>query len=409
MPRQLPWLNKGGGGQTQVKQSPKPRAGTKASSHIDDDFFDGTVLAGSSKGKIMTVGNDEDSGNNLPDFSEEFLAPRSDSRTKDALRKQRAPSSSPPPIADHSQPQIEYMRKGASKFDLRDDEWMMVEDEFLETAKLFTRHLHIAEYEKLKERIEAKKNDQVMAARPVVPGGKMSIEGIMKKKAEVQEKRQRKAIRDVFTSQDDEDDDDTTVHHSNVRKAAPSITNRATSTPNRRPPIPPTAHDTDSDDLDAPRPSFKQPFAGQLATKPSLTNPTSSVSRPTEQRSALPAMPTNIPASVTPSFIKPTLFTPKHRVTVSQKSRASPFDMLDDYVPRAVPTNGREPSSTHLTSLVKSSTVPISKKEDVTDSWNSGLSKETAERISKRKAEREKERDGKRKDLKLEDIPTFLV
>jgi hypothetical protein len=83
--------------------------------------------------------------------------------------------------------------------------------------------------------------------------------------------------------------------------------------------------------------------------------------------------------------------------------------MLDDYVPRTAPTNGRDPSSTHLTSLVKSSTVPTSKKENVTDAWNAGLSKETAERISKRKAERERERDGKRKDLKLEDIPTFLV
>jgi hypothetical protein len=41
------------------------------------------------------------------------------------------------------------------------------------------------------------------------------------------------------------------------------------------------------------------------------------------------------------------------------------------------------------------------------DTRVSGLSKETAERIARRKAEREK--DGKKKNVGLDDIPTFLV
>jgi hypothetical protein len=46
----------------------------------------------------------------------------------------------------------------------------------------------------------------------------------------------------------------------------------------------------------------------------------------------------------------------------------------------------------------------------IKEEWGSGLSKETAERIAKRKAEREKEKDSKKKkNVGTDDIPTFLV
>ncbi|KAF2034977.1 hypothetical protein EK21DRAFT_55675 [Setomelanomma holmii] len=205
MPRQLPWLNKGAGSRTQVKQTPKARARTTTRDDIEDDFFDGTVLASPSKGKARATRSNEDSKDELPDPPARSSVRRANASNDVAVRRSRAPSSSPPPIQEFIQPQIEYMRTGISKFDLRDDEWMMVEDEFLETAKLFTRHLHIAEYKKLKERIEAKKK-QVGVARPVVAGEKMSFEGGMKEKAKAQEKKQQKAIRDVFVSRHDEDD-----------------------------------------------------------------------------------------------------------------------------------------------------------------------------------------------------------
>ncbi|OAK98565.1 hypothetical protein IQ06DRAFT_224785 [Phaeosphaeriaceae sp. SRC1lsM3a] len=198
MPRQLPWLNKGSGSRTQTKQPAKAKAGTAAPSDIDDDFFDGTVLAGASKGKGKAVQVDEESDKESP------ILTSTGSGSRDGVRKVRAPSSSPPPIADHVQPEVEEMRKGISKFELRDDEWMMVEDEFLETAKLFTRHMRLAEYQDLKEQIEAKKREQVQAPRQTVAGGKLSAEKSMKKKAEVQEKRQRKALQDVFALQDDD-------------------------------------------------------------------------------------------------------------------------------------------------------------------------------------------------------------
>jgi hypothetical protein len=383
MPRQLPWLNNGGGGRTQVKQPPKSRAGTKAPSDIDDDFFDGTVLASSHKGKGKAARNDSDSEDDLPDLPTKSSTSYTKFRAGDVSCKKRVPSSSPPPIADLIQPQVEYMRKGVSKFDLRDDEWMMVEDEFLETAKLFTRHLHIAEYDKLKERIEAKKKEQVQAVKPVVAGGKLSVEETMKKKAEVQAKRQHKAIRDVFASQDDEDE----------AENAPTTTKLAGSSrtaisASKRPSVQ-ASHDSDSDDLDASRPPRNCPI----------------ISKPVSASASILA------SSSTPG---PKSASPAPRVRGARKSRFN-VDMLDDYVPPANRTPIAEESKASTTPVRDTayvfktpvrSLLPVKPALDVRAS---GLSKETAERLAKRKAEREKERDGKKKSAKLEDIPTFLV
>jgi hypothetical protein len=380
-------LNTGGGSRTQVKQPPKAKPKT-IPSDIDDDFLDGTVLASSSKGKGKARQIEEDSDDDFPDLSAEPSTLRTKSRTRSGNRIQRALSSSPPVIADHELPQVEEMRKGVSKFDLRDDEWMMVEDEFLETAKLFTRHLHIAEYEKLKERIEEKKKEQVQGARPVVAGGKMSTEGSFKKKAEVQEKRQRKALLDVFASQEDGNEND----QASASVAKPTLTSPTLS---KRP----TAHDPDDDDdLDFSNPVFKRP------------------PRPTASKIAsYPASKSASPATPTPRFAKPAIPAPKPRATISRKSRATPFDMLDDYVPRA----NQPPSIPPVKSPISSSPVrpPVVQQKDsspvkpqIKEEWGSGMSKETADRIAKRKAEREKEREGKRKkNVGLDDIPTFLV
>jgi len=110
--------------------------------------------------------------------------------------------------------------------------------------------------------------------------------------------------------------------------------------------------------------------------------------------------------------------------------------MLDDYVP---PTNRTKPTSTTLPHNVPKvqfasgstppSILPVSPitahKEvyrrrsvslDDPDDWtsygrgSSGTNKETADRLAKRKAEREKNMVKKEKDktVKLEEIPTFL-
>lgn len=408
MPRQLPWANKGGGSRTQVKPPPQPAKKPRVTSDIDDDFFDGTVLANTRPGKGRTEDqSDDDDG--FPVIPTEPSTPRTGRKPGDAPRKERAQSSSPPPMADLEEPRVEMMRKGVSKFDLRDDEWMMVEDEFLETAKLFTRHLHIAEYERLKERIEEKKKEaEVAVARPVVPNAKMSVDRMMKEKAKMQEKRQREAIRDVFASQGD-DEDETVPSYIKARRTIPAKPFSM-------------AHDSDSDDLDASRPPAK---------RPSLTGKVSSTStlppRPDPSRSAILTEDTPRPNS--PPFKKPAppQLMPKPR---TRPSRVTPFDMLDDYVPRKPTTTPKttpilhEKNSSQLhppspsplkqpLSAHKKSTRSLTNFDDQTSTNvkpSDFQSKATAEHLAKRKAEREKsdKEKSKRRVATLDDIPTFL-
>ena len=103
-----------------MKPAPSRQATkSRTTTAIDDDFFDGTVLASSR-------GRSNESDDDLPGFPIVVSTPRTNARTKDALRSEREGSSSPPPIDDLEQPLVEGMHKGVSKFDLRDDEWMMV-------------------------------------------------------------------------------------------------------------------------------------------------------------------------------------------------------------------------------------------------------------------------------------------
>ncbi|KAG9186538.1 hypothetical protein G6011_09646 [Alternaria panax] len=427
MPRQLPWANKSGGSRAQTK-SASSRQATKLrnTAATDDDFFDDTVLA-SSKDRS------DESDDDLPGLPAEPSTPQTKARTKDALRRKREGSSSPPPIDDLEQPLAEGMHKGISKFDLRDDEWMMVEDEFLETAKLFTRHLHIAEYEKLKATIEEKKKEAAGIARPVVANAKRSTSGAMKEKARVQELKQEKAIRDVFASQEEEEDDK--EEHAmlssriNLTPAFMSSRNNVTpaskGTPGR---LATQDSDNDSDDLDAPR------LPKQASKATTTPTPARKISTAGEQNSASPPAPDPRPPN--PTFAKPTPPTSAAK-SRSRLSRATPFDMLDDWVPnksKALSQSSQEqPAKTSHTSraptTVSHSQPPastvgrgdakfrrsiVSFDEDVptrdqSSDKGSGVSKKIMDRLAKRKAEREKdEKERKRKVAKLDDIPTFL-
>lgn len=373
---------------------------------IDDDFFHGTVLASSGKGKARTTTGDE-----CDDLPPRPSTPRT-RRSQNALAKERAPSSSPPPLTDYTLPHAEPMRKGVSKFDLRDDEWMMVEDEFLETAKLFTRHLHIAEYDRLKESIEAKKKEAEVA-RPVVAGAKRSVEGVMKERAKVQESKQKEAIRDVFASQDDHSEDDRASY-----RAKPS---KPTSTIVKPRPTTNASQDTDSDDLDAPRPPKPKAIATTYATvtKPKPTS--SHMSKPSTSSFTKPALP----ASPAP---------PSSRATASRPRRATPFHMLDEYTPprqdpkpqpttspretqtpASKPRSHSTPSNYSPPRTLQNGHIKPPESGDLTGDWgfskgNGGAGKEVADRLAKRRAKREENGDGKgkRRATDLDDIPTFL-
>lgn len=407
MPRQLPWKNNGGGSRTQrVKPSPRPRSAIKIPDDIDDGFLCGTVFASISKGKAA-VGTDD----SLPELPAEPSTPRTKRLKGLSLREEQLPSSSPPPLSDYALPHTEPMRKGVSKFDLWDDEWMMVEDEFLETAKLFTRHLHIAEYDRMKEIIEAKKKE-AEAVRPVVAGAKRSIEGAMKERAKVQESKQKKAIRDVFASQGDTSEEE----KASIRpKTSTSISTIAKSRPATM-----GSRDTDSDDLDAPR-----------APKPKVTAP---LPAPTTR---LPATSSHIPKPATSSFAKPALPAPAAPSrSRARLSRMTPFDMLDEYTPpkldsqprttdsssktrRPEFSNTRSQSSSgqstpQISQTTTSKTIRLRPSLDLLEDEGAGAdagghSKEVADRTALRRLKREKESDGRRKRATdLVDIPTFL-
>ena len=279
---------------------------------------------------------------------------------------------------------------------------MMVEDEFLETAKLFTRHLHIAEYDRLKESIDAKKQEAELA-RPVVAGAKRSVEGAMKERAKAKEAKQKQAIRDVFISQGGSDEDDITscrprTSNAMVTAVKPRAANYET-------------QETDSDDLDARR-----------TPKPNVT-----ANNPTAGSKPQPALPAET-KSITSSFARPALpATAKTLKSRSRPSRMTPFDMLDEYAlpkpdtrePQAVaphdkprsqpkPPNHSSPQTAHG---VVSDTEKCRPSLGDVDDWvsDSTVSKEVADRLSKRKAERAKEGGGNGKTTtRLEDIPTFL-
>ncbi|KAI4661188.1 uncharacterized protein J4E79_004999 [Alternaria viburni] len=423
MPRQLPWASKSGGSRTQAKPASSRKATkARATADIDDDFFDGTVLADSSRSRTRSNGSDDD----LPGLPTTPTRPRTKTRTKEALGKKRGGSSSPPPIDELEAPHVEKMHKCLSKFDLRDDEWMMVEDEFLETAKLFSRHLHIAEYEKLKAMIEEKKKEAAEVTRPVVANAKRSTSGEMKEKARVQELKQKEAIRDVFASQEDEDDQEGRAVLSNRSHLASSfMASRHVATTSK---YATQDSDYDSDDLDAPRPSAK-PVSRSTTTPTPVRNSSAAKG----QKSASSPAP-----NPNPVFAKPAPPTPAAK-SRSRISRATPFDMLDDLVPtkKSKALSGSSPQqpvetshTTRASSVSKysqsfdsvddrgnaklgRSNASFNENASVRDpggsGGNSGVSKETSERIAKRKAERERnEKERKRKAADLDDVPTFL-
>jgi hypothetical protein len=89
-----------------------------------------------------------------------------------------------------------------------DDAWVMVEDEFLSTAKLFTQHLHHAEYQRLKKLVRAK-NASTVTSILRATDGKTPVSLQTKKKIEgaAQRRQNERAIRNVNGDDSDSDVD----------------------------------------------------------------------------------------------------------------------------------------------------------------------------------------------------------
>jgi hypothetical protein len=376
MPRQLPWVRTATKHQLQSAKPP-------IASDNDDDFFDGTILATDVKDKEKALSSEgsSDSGDYHPCNS----------------RKRRALSSSPS-VAELPAPRTDNMRMALSRFDLRDDEWMMVENELLETANLFTHHLHMAEYKIIQQNIEQKKkriDTGPMAARSVVVGAGLSAEGALKERVRVQDERQRRAFRDVFAPRDEDDEPQSPARTEVVE--IPSIT--------------PASSDTDSDDLDAPlRPSRSTASRPTAPGSISSTSPTSKSFGPraTNHISSPFTKPTPAPQTIVPRLKNRSLY------------RATPFDMLENYLPKGSHSSTVAAATTEThpqpTPIEKPSRVPsLGRKPrrsvQLLEEWDfkkahgsSEVANETQGRLTKEKG------SGKRKAANIgDDIPTFLL
>ncbi|OCK86445.1 hypothetical protein K432DRAFT_430983 [Lepidopterella palustris CBS 459.81] len=356
MPRKLPWLNKSTPAKPmkaakEDNPTPWPAKRPRLAASDSDDLEDGTSsLRVARKGK----GRADRAFSSSPMTS--------------------SPEPPPPPTL--------FMKEGIDN----DDAWMMVEDEFLQTANLFTRHLHRAEYKRIRQ-THASRNP---ISRPTVPNAKVSVETKMRMRAEVNAKVQKQALQSLTRSKARADAPDSStppllasVTNYRPRDSAALLASRTGARGNTRAAAGSLSDqlDSDGDNLGAParmKPSFKTPELrlSQVRTQSIVTATTSRLSsHPKRQRDPLSKSSEVSASSIPPKTRPPTLSATKPPSCQSHRPSAT-TDLLDDF------------------DLPKRAT----------------LSPSSASRLAKRKAEKAKrELEEKRKSIKLEEIPTFAV
>ncbi|KAK4494937.1 hypothetical protein PRZ48_014293 [Zasmidium cellare] len=166
MPRKLPWLD--GAPKKEAKRAtPVPRQSKKRSSSPD----------------------------RLVDSDLDDIDPPQRS-TVPSKRRQREPSSSPPPT---EAPTAEYMREGLTA----DDIYVMVEDEFYITAQLFTAPLHRAAYDRLK-RLHRSRGAETLANLERATDSRTKVGTALRRKMEAKERRGKSVPQDEESDDDDE-------------------------------------------------------------------------------------------------------------------------------------------------------------------------------------------------------------
>lgn len=167
MPRKLPWLNQNTKATAKANTTPKPVK----------------------RPSIQTL-----------DLNEESPSNSASATYREIRRGDRQPSSSPILAPDISPPSPEFMKEGVDA----DDAWVMVEDEFLETANLFTQHLHRAEYQRLKELVGTQ-NESVMKniMRPVASNTKVVGETAKRMEADAKSSSRRKVLQAITKGEAD--------------------------------------------------------------------------------------------------------------------------------------------------------------------------------------------------------------
>ncbi|KAF2804847.1 uncharacterized protein BDZ99DRAFT_502294 [Mytilinidion resinicola] len=385
MPRKLPWLTQS---TAKAKQAASSSEGPKAARPAK-------------RQRLVTPEFDEYEEN-------EFIRADASNVRKGKERAERAMSSSPiRSSAEEGPPPKEYMKEGIGA----DDDWMMVEDEFLATATLFTKHLHQAEYARLRKlHVETK---PTAGGMPTLQNGKMPAETKNRLSAEAKATAQWNLIQKSFGYEEGEHP--SSPERSNLRGLTKGPPPSAVLSANPRQPKPKPRRDSsppqrrrettttsarqsnrsilagaakelngisasdDSDDLDAPaRP--------RQSAKPAMSRAQKCFGGPNTSKS-LPLSPPQRPPDPQPLTSRKPLPSSATSKPISS-SRLSTSDFLDDFKPRK--------SQKSTGSLV------ITQHPEPPDDLMS--------RIAKRRAERaRKQADEKKKSVLLEEIPTFLV
>ncbi|KAF6229293.1 hypothetical protein HO133_007409 [Letharia lupina] len=344
---------------------------------------------------------------------------------------ERTPSTSPPP----QPPTEEFMRPGLSA----DDIYIMVEDEFHAVAQTFTKHLHHAEYIRLRNAVRDRNAPTINnISRPVDSITTMREETRRKKEAEAREAKMKAAIEsikvpkgaigpldesDISDFEEDRQDDPwqgTQLQHfitTSPKKNLTGLTGlqgvishtRAAagySKPEKRPsqptklfePARPNASasktifapaagnatsDTDDDDLDAP---------SRLPPRP----PTRIPSRPPTTA----AKPTPLPTSRDPPHRQP-----KRRAPTPPPAKPFQRSFLD-LTPRAPPASIPLSSKASRRPIPPDPSPPV--RPEPLQEPRSSLS-DVRQRLKVRREREERERKRSGSGIGVDDIPVFLV
>jgi hypothetical protein len=312
-----------------------------------------------------------------------------------------------------SPPKVEYMREGYTA----DDAWMMVEDEFVDTARMFTAPIHRSEYERLKRLSKSRGAETLEAiARSTDGRTAQSVSTKLKREAEGHRTKFHDGMKNILRDESEGEDDEymqdpqlaglmtgsqpitqeltgTAKVRSNTRAAAGfSKSPRkdrwkdklpVRSTPKTKPA--PAAHsgeDTeteDSDDLDAP------PRRTKAATpKPEGSSSTRGDGNPAKS---------NGTSGIFKQFAKPT-----------DQSEIKPRDNVQE---RSMPRNSAERTNHSLaTQSSRSSSIKTSGFISLRKDYEPGI----FGFLPRRKAREKQEQEEKiKKGNAAIDVPTFII
>lgn len=279
--------------------------------------------------------------------------------------------------------------------------WVMVEDEFLPTARLFTQHLHHAEYQRLKHTVNT---TVANIQRPTDGRTKMSAQSKMKVQAGLQRQQSRIAVTNVHGNDAEESEDDDPWMKD--PRLAGLMSTKEVSAPLRKIAGVTTKTRASEGFKEVHKSPVKRPF--DLAR----------VGRPSQSQSA-PVAPEPDPeedAEDEDDLDAPSYY--KKKAPLSLKKGFSPA------VVKREPQITKEPPDKQRTAGWRAKpqyrfkpTTPDSSPPDTSPSddeistlrrhgtnYSSNFSKSVLDRSKKRREEEEKQR----KTIKVEDVPTFM-